>query len=42
MTQFVNDKLGEFFEKNPTVMKKIVGKAIDASRARKLRGKRAT
>ena len=34
MTQFVNDKLGEFFEKNPTVMKKIVGKAIDASRAR--------
>ncbi len=34
MTQFVNDKLGEFFEKNPTVMKKIVSKAIDAARAR--------
>lgn len=34
VTQFVNDKLGEYFEKNPAVMKKIVGKAIDASRAR--------
>ena len=34
MTQFVNDKLGEFFEKNPNVMRKIVSKAIDASRAR--------
>jgi DNA gyrase subunit B len=32
--QLVNDKLGEFFEKNPSVMKKIVSKAIDASRAR--------
>jgi DNA gyrase subunit B len=32
--QLVNDKLGEFFEKNPAVMKKIVGKAIDAARAR--------
>src|SRR6202162_5375951 len=32
--QFVNDKLGEFFEKNPSVMKKIVSKAIDAARAR--------
>jgi DNA gyrase subunit B len=32
--QLVNDKLGEFFEKNPSVMKRIVGKAIDASRAR--------
>ena len=30
----VNDRLGEFFEKNPNVMKKIVNKAIDASRAR--------
>ena len=30
----VNEKLGEFFEKNAPVMKKIVGKAIDASRAR--------
>src|SRR5471030_2493087 len=34
MTQFVNEKLGEFFDKNPSVMKKIVGKAIEASRAR--------
>jgi DNA gyrase subunit B len=32
--QLVNDKLGEYFEKNPSVMKRIVGKAIDASRAR--------
>jgi DNA gyrase subunit B len=32
--QLVNDKLGEFFEKNPGVMKKIVSKAIDAARAR--------
>jgi DNA gyrase subunit B len=32
--QLMNDKLGEFFEKNPSVMKKIVSKAIDASRAR--------
>src|SRR5579863_1930758 len=34
VTQLVNDKLGEFFEKNPSVMKKIVSKAIDAARAR--------
>ena len=34
VVQFVNDKLGEHFEKNPSVMKKIVGKAIDAARAR--------
>src|SRR5207237_6674609 len=34
MTQFVNDKLGEFFEKNAAVGRKIVGKAIDAARAR--------
>ncbi len=34
MTQFVNDKLGEYFEKNAAVGKKIVGKAIEASRAR--------
>src|SRR6202790_5037230 len=32
--QLMNDKLGEFFEKNPSVMKKIVSKAIDAARAR--------
>src|SRR5947209_8969470 len=34
VVQFVNDKLGEHFDKNPTVMKKIVTKAIDAARAR--------
>ncbi len=34
VTQFVNEKLGEFFDKNLAVMKKIVSKAIDASRAR--------
>jgi DNA gyrase subunit B len=32
--QLMNDKLGEFFEKNPSVMKKIVSKAIEAARAR--------
>src|SRR5450432_1185572 len=37
VTQFVNDKLGEYFEKNPAVMRKIVGKAIEAARARKAR-----
>ena len=34
MVQLVNEKLGEFFDKNPSVMRKIVSKAIDASRAR--------
>ena len=34
MTQFVNDKLGEYFDKNSAVARKIVGKAIDAARAR--------
>ncbi len=34
VTQFVYEKAGEFFDKNPSVMKKVVGKAIDASRAR--------
>ena len=34
VTQFVNDKLREFFDKNPAVMKQIVGKAIEAARAR--------
>ena len=34
VTQFVNDKLQEYFDKNPTVMKRIVSKAIDAARAR--------
>jgi DNA gyrase subunit B len=34
MTQFVNEKLGEYFDKNSAVGRKIVGKAIDAARAR--------
>ena len=34
MVQFVNEKLGEFFDKNSPVGKRIVGKAIEASRAR--------
>jgi DNA gyrase subunit B len=34
VVQLVNEKLGEFFDKNPAVMRKIVSKAIDASRAR--------
>ncbi|HTS63159.1 MAG TPA: DNA topoisomerase (ATP-hydrolyzing) subunit B [Candidatus Acidoferrales bacterium] len=34
MTQFVNEKLSEYFEKNSTVGRKIVAKAIDAARAR--------
>ena len=34
VVQFVNSKLGEYFDKNPAVMRKIVGKAIDAARAR--------
>jgi DNA gyrase subunit B len=31
---FLNERLAEFFEQNPTVAKKIVGKAVDAARAR--------
>jgi len=31
---FINEKLGEAFEKNPSVARKIVGKAIEAARAR--------
>ena len=31
---FLNEKLGEFFEQNPNIAKKIVGKAVDAARAR--------
>src|SRR5215475_12477485 len=34
MTQFVNEKLSEYFDKNATVGRKIVGKAIEAARAR--------
>jgi DNA gyrase subunit B len=34
VTQLVNERLGEYFDKNPANMKKIVGKAIDAARAR--------
>jgi DNA gyrase subunit B len=31
---FLNERLGEFFEQHPNVAKKIVGKAVDAARAR--------
>jgi DNA gyrase subunit B len=31
---FLNDRLTEYFEQNPTVARKIVGKALDAARAR--------
>ncbi len=34
VVQFINEKLGEYFDKNIGVMKKIVSKAIDAARAR--------
>ncbi len=34
VVQFINEKLGEYFDKNPSVMRKIVSKAIDAARAR--------
>jgi len=34
VTQIINEKLQEYFDKNPAVMKRIVGKAIDAARAR--------
>jgi DNA gyrase subunit B len=34
VVQLVNEKLSEFFDKNQPVMRKIVSKAIDASRAR--------
>jgi DNA gyrase subunit B len=31
---FVNDRLGSFFEENPPVAKRIIGKVVDAARAR--------
>src|SRR5438874_2498830 len=31
---FLNDKLTEFLEQNPTIAKRIVGKSLDAARAR--------
>ncbi len=34
---FLNERLTEYFEQNPTVAKKIVGKAVDAARARESR-----
>ncbi len=34
VVQLINEKLGEFFDKNPAVTKKIVTKAIEAARAR--------
>jgi DNA gyrase subunit B len=34
VTQFVNEKLSEYFDKNPGVMRRIVSKAIEAARAR--------
>ena len=34
VVQFVNEQLGEYFERNPAVAKNIVQKAIDAARAR--------
>jgi DNA gyrase subunit B len=30
----VNDKLGQFLEETPAVAKRIIGKAVDAARAR--------
>jgi DNA gyrase subunit B len=34
VVQLVNERLSEHFDKNPSVMRKIVSKAIDAARAR--------
>jgi DNA gyrase subunit B len=30
----INDKLGQFLEENPVIAKKVIGKAVDAARAR--------
>lgn len=34
VVQLVNEKLGEFFDKNPSVAKRIISKAVEAARAR--------
>jgi DNA gyrase subunit B len=34
VTQIVNEKLTEYFDKNPPVMKRIISKAVEAARAR--------
>jgi DNA gyrase subunit B len=34
VVQFVNEKLGEHFDRNPAVAKRIIAKAIEAARAR--------
>ncbi|REJ79486.1 MAG: DNA topoisomerase (ATP-hydrolyzing) subunit B [Acidobacteria bacterium] len=34
VSSFLYEKLGDYFERNPAVAKKIVGKAVDAARAR--------
>jgi DNA gyrase subunit B len=34
VAKLVNEKLGEFFDKNPSVAKKIITKAVEAARAR--------
>src|SRR6266705_3503088 len=34
VTAFLNERLGAYFEQNPTVGRKIINKAIDAARAR--------
>ena len=34
VTAFVNERLGAFFEQNPSVAKKIINKAVEAARAR--------
>lgn len=31
---FINEKLADYFEKNPSVARKVIGKAIEAARAR--------